>query len=103
MTSGMVNSSNLPDRPSLRGSFARGTVTFGCSSVAEAITAFELLLFSYVGPARRAVKSRFNNTRSVKRRMVAAVLEAVRSRYAPCSAGGHAGGDRPLALIHRKH
>jgi len=58
----MVSSSSFPDRPSRRGSLARGGVLFGCSSIADVITTFEALLFGYLGPAQRAVKSRFNNT-----------------------------------------
>jgi hypothetical protein len=36
----MVNSSNFPDRPSLRRSLGDGASVFGCSSVVDAITAF---------------------------------------------------------------
>src|SRR6185437_9371802 len=43
----MVNSNSLPDRPSLRGSLARGGALFGSdwSSLADAITTFGISLF----------------------------------------------------------
>jgi len=40
MTSGMVSSSSLPDRPSRRGGFGRGDTVVGWSSVTDTMPAF---------------------------------------------------------------
>jgi hypothetical protein len=58
----MFNSKSLPESPSLRESRALGGTLFGCSSIADAITTFEILRFSCLGPTHRTVKSRFNNS-----------------------------------------
>jgi len=51
-TSGIVSKSNLPERPSRRGSFGRGPSVVGCSSVND-IFAFDGYEIQNAAPSRK--------------------------------------------------
>src|SRR3954470_840196 len=69
MTSGIVSSSSLPDRPSLLGGFARFVSMVGCCWVSDTISAFAPVSSMRLAPG--AVKLRIANVRQFPDRALA--------------------------------